>query len=66
MSRCPSCGVQQGKLITHSDLMREYGLSRHAADAVMRLVPKITLPGFRRVFVRRDVVESRLRENETL
>jgi hypothetical protein len=48
------------RLLTCADLMRVYGLARHSAEALMRNVPKTHVPGLRRVFVRRSVVEDYL------
>lgn len=58
--RCEHCGVEQGRLLTVADIQREYGLKRAAAEQVMRQLPKIVVPGLRRVYVRRDLLDSRL------
>lgn len=62
--RCEQCGVEKGKLLTASDLANEYGLKRAAAEAVMRQIRTVEVPGLRRVYVRRDAVERFLRECE--
>lgn len=60
--RCEVCGSQHGKLLTAKELQVEYGLGRAAAEQLMRHVPKVVVPGLRRVYVRREMVERRLAE----
>lgn len=60
--RCETCGNENGRLLTATDIQREYGLKRAAAEQVMRHVPKVMVPGLRRVYVRREMVERRLSE----
>lgn len=44
-------------------LVRELGVSRKAAEAIMRRVPKQHVPGLRKVYVRGDDVQRLLDEN---
>lgn len=44
-------------------LSRELGISRKAAEAIMRRCPKQHVPGLRKVYVRADDVRSLLDEN---
>jgi hypothetical protein len=37
-------------------IMRETGVSRSAAEAIMRALPLVTIPDLRKVYVRRDDV----------
>jgi hypothetical protein len=51
-------------LLDAKQLMAELGITRAAADRIMRLVPTVQIPGLRKVYVRRsDVV--RLLEQST-
>jgi len=44
--------------------MAETGFKRAAAEAVMRHLPKVQIPGVRKVYVKRRDVERYLREHE--
>lgn len=44
-------------------LARELGISRRAAEAIMRKVPKQHVPGLRKVYVRGGHVQQLLDEN---
>ena len=41
-------------------LQDELGVKRATAEAIMRQLPVVTVPGLRKVFVRRDDVQQRL------
>lgn len=41
------------RLIDCAGIMRELGVKRGVAEAYMRRLPKVTVPGNRRVFVKR-------------
>ena len=47
-------------LLDCARLAREYGLSRAAAEAVMRRLPKVRPDGLRKVYVRRRDVDAYL------
>jgi hypothetical protein len=49
-------------LLDAKALRAELGVSRAAAEAIMRHVPKVEIPGLRKVFVRRDDVRRLLDE----
>ena len=51
------------RLIDRHGIVDEMGVSRHVAEAIMRELPKITIPGVRKVFVRRADVERLVAEN---
>jgi len=51
-------------LIDCKGIMEELGVKRSAAEAIMRQVPKITIEGHRKVFVRRADVERYLSERQ--
>jgi hypothetical protein len=51
------------KLIDNAGLQRELGIKRAAADAIMQRVPKVTIPGVKKTYVRRRDVERLLDEN---
>lgn len=44
-------------------LARELGITRAAAEAIMRAVPKQHVPGLRKVYVRAEAVAALLNEN---
>ncbi|MBI3936374.1 MAG: hypothetical protein HY323_05305 [Betaproteobacteria bacterium] len=48
------------ELVDCAKLMRELGVSRAAAEKIMRQVPKVTPPGLRKVYVRRSDVRQLL------
>lgn len=50
------------RLIDCAGIVRELGVKRNIAEAIMRDMPKVTIPGKRKVFVRRADVERRLEE----
>lgn len=39
-------------------IAREYGISRTAAEAIMRRIPKVEIEGLRKVYVQRVDVEN--------
>ncbi len=45
-------------------IMAETGFKRAAAEAIMRHLPKVQIPGVRKVYVKRRDVERYLREHE--
>lgn len=47
----------EGKLMDRGTIMREYGISRAAAEAIMRRIPKIEIEGLKKVYVQRIDVE---------
>jgi hypothetical protein len=51
------------ELLDAKALRAELGVSRAAAERIMRLVPDVTLPGFRKNFCRREDVRRLLDEN---
>lgn len=51
------------ELIDHAGIMRELKIKRAAADAVMRQLDKVQIPGVRKVYVRRVDVDRLLAEN---
>lgn len=51
------------KLIDAAGLQRELGVKRATADAIMQRCPKVTIPGVKKVYVRRDDVERLLEES---
>lgn len=46
------------KLIDHAGIMRELGVKRAAADAIMQALPKVTIPGHTKVYVKRGDLQS--------
>lgn len=48
------------ELLDCAAIARELGVSRAAAEAIMRQLPKQTVPGLRKVFVRRADVRALL------
>jgi hypothetical protein len=48
------------KLLDRAGLMRELGVKRVAAEAIMREVPKVTIPGHAKTYVKRADVEQLL------
>jgi len=50
-------------LLDRSALRREFGITRSTIDHVLRNVPIISLPGSRKVLVRRADVEALLEEH---
>jgi hypothetical protein len=53
------------RLLDAKALQAELGVTRAAAEALMRMLPIVTFPGLRKVYVRRDDV-ARLLERQTL
>lgn len=51
------------KLIDNAGLQRELGIKRAAAEAIMQRVPKVTIPGVKKVYVKRADVERLLEEH---
>lgn len=50
------------ELLDAKALQRELGVTRAAAEAVMRQLPKVEIPGLRKVYVERSAVERLLQE----
>lgn len=50
------------ELLDAKRLQAELGLTRAGAEAVMRQVPKVEIPGLRKIYVWRSDVEQLLRE----
>ena len=44
------------QLLDCRGIQRELGVKRAAAEAIMRQLPKVVVPGLRKVYVRRDDV----------
>lgn len=55
--------VKPGKLMDAGTLMRELGITRHAADVLMRQLPKTMIPGQQKNYVYRADVEKLLADN---
>lgn len=51
------------KLMDCAAIRRETGLSRAGAEAIMRQLPKVSVPGLRKVYCRRADVEKLLDES---
>lgn len=51
------------KLIDCAGIQRELGVKKTTAEAIMRQLPKVTVPGVKKVYVRRAAVEKLLDEN---
>lgn len=51
------------KLVDCATLARELGIKREGAEAIMRNLPKVQIPGYKKVYVRRADVEKHLAEN---
>jgi hypothetical protein len=51
------------KLIDGAGLQRELGVKRAAAEAIMRQLPKVQIPGVKKVYVRRVDVDNLLQRN---
>ena len=51
------------RLIDNAGLQRELGIKRAAADAIMQRVPKVIIPGVKKVYVKRVDVERLLEES---
>lgn len=56
--------LQLPELLDCAKLARELGVSRAAAEAIMRELPKQHVPGLKKVYVRRDDVLQLLDENQ--
>jgi hypothetical protein len=55
---------QPGRLLDAAAISRELGVTRAAAEAMMRHLPKVLVPGLRKVWVRRDDLDRLLAESE--
>ena len=51
------------ELLDCAGLQAELGVKRATAEAIMRQLPLVTIPGLRRVFVRRADVHRLLEQN---
>lgn len=58
-----SLGLELAGLYDCARLSRELGVSRRAAEAIMRRLPKQHVPGLRKVYVRGADVQGLLDEN---
>lgn len=58
-----SLGIELAGLYDCARLARDLGISRRAAEAIMRRVPKQHVPGLRKVYVRGADVQALLDEN---
>jgi hypothetical protein len=54
---------QLPKLIDCAGLQRELGVKRATAEAIMRQLPKVQVPGVKKVYVRRRDVDELLEKN---
>jgi predicted nucleotidyltransferase len=54
--------VSLPELLDCAKLRRELGVTRAAAEAIMRQLPKVTVAGLRKTYVRRGDVERYLEE----
>jgi len=62
--RCPTCGRSDSALLDIAGVMRELGVTRAAAEAFFRKLPKVHQPaGLRKVYVRRRDLERLLEEH---
>ena len=52
------------QLLDCKGLRAELGVSRAAAEAIMRQLPKVQVPGLRKTFVKRSDVAKLLAESE--
>ena len=50
------------RLIDQRGIVDELGVTRAAAEKIMRLVPKVHVAGLRKVYVKRDDVQRLLEE----
>ena len=55
---------EPGRLLDAAGIVREYGVTRASAEALMRRVPKVAVPGIRKVWVHRDAIDRLLAESE--
>jgi hypothetical protein len=55
---------QPGRLLDAAAIVREYGITRASAEALMRRLPKVTVDGIRKVWVRRDDLDRLLADSE--
>lgn len=51
------------RLIDCAGLQRELGVKRTASEAIMRQLPKVQIPGVKKVYVRRADVDNLLQRN---
>lgn len=51
------------QLLDCGGIQRELGVKRAAAEAIMRQLPKVVVPGLRKVYVRRDDVHRLVTES---
>lgn len=56
-------GLELTGLYDCARIARELGISRSAAEAIMRKVPKQEVPGLRKVYVRGADIQAFLDEN---
>jgi hypothetical protein len=56
-------GLELSGLYDCARLSRELGISRAAAEAIMRKLPKQHIPGLRKTYVRGSDVQALLDEN---
>lgn len=55
-----SAFVELPRLLDCAKLARELGISRSAAEAIMRKLPKVEIEGLRKVYVQRADVQQLL------
>lgn len=55
---------QLPKLIDRRGIQEELGVKHTTADAIMRRLPKVQIPGVRKLYVKRADVERFIREHE--
>lgn len=53
-----------GRLMDVATISRELGVSRTVAEKIHRQLPKVTVPGVRKVYVERSDLERLLAENK--
>ena len=65
MSHAVARGTQARlpRLIDQRGLVEELGVTRAAAERIMRQIPKVHVPGLRKVYVKRDDVARMIEED---
>jgi hypothetical protein len=62
LPRGSSANGKPGRLLDAAGIARELGVTRGAAEAIMRALPKQTFPGLRKVYITRTDLERLLDE----
>ena len=57
--------VPHTTLMDQARIMDELGVTEHAAEAIMQKLPKVIMPGLRKVYVKRADVERLIEESTT-